>query len=317
MSSDLFLVSLTPETNSCDSNNVRKGSPLPKNATPYIHQHMTVDTDAAIIKAVFDDVASRPYKNEGEFLNACRHTLDPYVFGSLRARYGPTFQAHWDTCSIPSNSDRTIVLVERRCHPNLPFCLQNAVYYAKGWGLTIVCSRQNRAFVDACLGHQRNSVRVIVQWDTEATPEDGKKEYNMLLQTAAFWRLFTESHLLMMETDTYLRRPIPDSILQYDYVASKWPWKASAPGGGGLSYRKRAVMERICSIGLPLQYAQDCFISDAIEGMKCMYPSYESARAYFVEFEPTPMCCGTHQWWTGLRSYSLDMIKMMLTCSGH
>jgi hypothetical protein len=147
---------------------------------------MTTSADAAIIKAVFDDLATRNYADEAEFLNTCRHVLDPYVFGHLRSRYGKRFQANWDTCTIPKTSDRTIVFVERRCVPNLQFCLQNAVYYAKGWGLTIVCSRTNRAFIDACLGSQRNSVRVIEHFQNDVSPEEGKIEYNKLLQTSEF-----------------------------------------------------------------------------------------------------------------------------------
>ena len=279
---------------------------------PYISPTMT--TDATIIKAVFDDLATRPYKNEADFLNTCRHVLDPYVFGHLRSQYGARFQANWDSCSIPRNSDRTIVFVERRCVPNLQICLQNAVYYAKGWGLTIVCSRSNRAFVDACLGSQRGSVRVIEHFQHDATPEEGKKEYNALLQTPEFWKLFTETHLLLMETDTYLRKPIPDSIYQYDYVASKWPWKPKAPGGGGLSYRKQQIMETICSIGLKVHDAQDCFISDAIEALSFTYPSNEEAKHYFAEFDCANSFCGTHPWWTGLRTYTVDMIGIMLSC---
>lgn len=283
-----------------------------------------VDNDANIIHSVFTsltkgnallqtEVAKR-YKDEMDFLNTCRHTLDPFIYGSLQRRYGTQLQTYWDTCVIPKRGDKTIVIVERRCHPNLRFCIQNAVYYARGWGLTIVCSAVNLEFVEACVGSKLDSVNIIVQFPDEGTPDQGKQEYNTLLQTTGFWKQFTAEHLLCIETDTYLRKPLPDNILQYDYVASKWPWKPEAPGGGGLSYRKRSVMETICSIGLPVQNAQDCFISDAIAELNFSYPSIAETEKYFGEFACSSMMCGTHQWWTGIRCMDKATIAAMLTC---
>jgi hypothetical protein len=274
---------------------------------------MSLKSDVRLLTAVFDQLALREYKNEAEFLHTCRIELEPFVFASLNRRYGAEFQKHWDSCVIPTSGDRTIVLVERRCHPNLQFCLQNAAYYARGWGITVICSDANKAYVDACLGSQVASVRVIPQFKGLGTAEIGKTEYNTLLQQSEFWSMFSETHLLMMETDTYFTKPLPPSILNYDFVASKWPWAPNSPGGGGLSYRKSSVMKTICAQGLPLSKAQDCFISDALEG-KYLYPSVQDAHNYFGEFDFAPTMCGTHQWWTGFRSHSTDSIEAWLTC---
>ena len=47
------------------------------------------------------------------------------------------FSSHWNDTVIPMESERAIVIVERRCHPNLEFCIKNAVYFARCFSLYI------------------------------------------------------------------------------------------------------------------------------------------------------------------------------------
>ena len=276
---------------------------------------MSIKYDAALIHAAFQQIAKRKFKDDSEFLHACRIELEPYIFGTLNHRYGAEFQRHWDSCIIPTYGDKTVVIVERRCHPNLRFCLQNAAYYARGWSITVVCSDVNESYVKACAGSQASSVRIIPFFKGLATPEMGKTEYNTVLQEWRFWELFLEEHLLMMETDTYLLKPLPASLLEYDYVASKWPWAPDAAGGGGLSYRKRSMMKHVCSLDFPILKVQDCFISDAVEKLHFKTPTIEESVAFFGEFIFRPTMCGTHQWWTGIKSHSVDSIASALTLS--
>ena len=274
---------------------------------------MSIKYDAVLIHTAFEQIAKRKYKDEGEFLHTCRMELEPYIFGTLNHRYGAEFQRYWDNSVIPNNGNKTVVIVERRLHPNLRFCLQNAAYYARGWAITVVCSDANMAYVKACAGSQVDSVRIIPFFKGLGTPEEGKTEYNTVLQEWRFWELFLEEHLLMMETDTYLTKPLPASLLEYDYVASKWPWAPDAAGGGGLSYRKRSMMKNVCSLNFPIQKAQDCFISEAVEKLHFKTPTMEESTKFFGEFAFVPTMCGTHQWWTGIRSHDLDSIAGALT----
>jgi hypothetical protein len=276
---------------------------------------MSIKYDAALIYAAFEQIANRKFKDEPEFLHTCRMELEPFIFGTLNHRYGAKFQKHWDNSVIPNNGNKSVVIVERRCHPNLRFCLQNAAYYARGWSITVICSDVNMAYVKACAGSQVDSIRIIPFFKGLGTPESGKTEYNTVLQQSHFWELFLEDNLLMMETDTYLMKPLPDELLAYDYVASKWPWAPDAAGGGGLSYRKRSMMAHVCSLNLPIQSAQDCFISDAVEKLHFKTPTMEESVAFFGEFAFVPTMCGTHQWWTGIRSHDLDSIAGALTLS--
>jgi len=277
---------------------------------------MSVLQDTELIKEMWRDITRRPIDNEPALLHACRMDIEPFVYDSLNRRYGEELQKWWDSkdCRIPLGGDSTVVIVERRIHVNLRFILQNAAYYARGWSIAVICSDDNRKFVEACCGSQVKNITIIPHFKGFGTPEQGKTEYNTLLQTAEFWNMFTGTEVLMMETDTYLTKKIPIFIRNYDYVASKWPWAPNAPGGGGLSYRKLAMMKHVCSQNLTIQKAQDCFISDAVIRYNYKTPTYEESYKYFGEFDFAPTMCGTHQWWTGIRSLTPEKIIQWLTC---
>jgi len=71
------------------------------------------------------------YPSKEAFLHRCRVELEPFVYSYLKDRYGAALSAHWNACTIPRVSTKAIVIVERRCHPNLEFTLQNAVFFAR------------------------------------------------------------------------------------------------------------------------------------------------------------------------------------------
>ena len=238
----------------------------------------------------------------GDFLHTCRMQLEYYVYDYLKKTYCPALDAFWNTYTIPKKSDKAIVFVERRCHPNLEFCLKNAVYFARGYSVHIVCSESNIDFIKHICGSQEPNIQYHIQFNGIGTTEEGKLEYNALLKTRQFWETFIEEHILTFETDCYLRKPIPESIYEYEYVASKWPWRPSDPGGGGLSYRKRSAMLQICSIDnkelgcLPMQ---DSFVSEGVTLLQLKTPTFEESIDYFCETIPIKSTTvGVHQWWT-------------------
>jgi len=242
------------------------------------------------------------FKKE-DFLHMCRIQLEYYVFDYLKKAYGLELDTFWNTYTIPLQSDKAIVFVERRCHPNLEFCLKNAVYFARGYSVHIFCSESNIDFIRHICGSQEKNIHYHIQFKGIGTPEEGKVEYNTLLKTRQFWETFTEEHILTFETDCYLLKPIPESIYMYDYVASKWPWLPYEPGGGGLSYRKCSVMLKICdsddSKDLSKHFMQDTFVSNGIKVLHLKTPTFDQSFHYFCEtahIKSTTV--GVHQWWT-------------------
>jgi len=235
------------------------------------------------------------YSDRDSFLHRCRVELEPFVYSYLKDTYGEELQRNWSSCTIPRKSTKGIVIVERRCHPNLEFTLQNAVYFAPGYSVHIICSQANQAFVEEICGAQLESIHIHPAYKDIGSTESGKREYNSLLKCYGFWAIFSEDYLLCMETDSYLLRPLPACIYDYNYVASKWHWIANQAGGGGLSHRKRSFMLEICSIeSLQSLEMQDTFASQGL--LQLGYPVLD--HDVFGETTLKYHTCGVHQWWT-------------------
>ena len=234
------------------------------------------------------------YPSKEAFLHRCRVELEPFVYSYLNQTYGAALSAYWNSCTIPLVSTKAIVIVERRCHPNLAFTLQNAVYFARGYAVHIICSQANREYVETICGSQLASIHIHVAYTNIGTVESGKREYNALLKTYGFWTTFTEDYLLCMETDSYLLRPLPPVVYDYAYVASLWHWIPEQAGGGGITHRKRSFMEEICTIeSLQKIEMQDTFASEGL-----LLKGYPVIQNIFGETTIEYTTVGTHQWWT-------------------
>jgi hypothetical protein len=250
---------------------------------------------------------SKHTMDEARFLHTCRMQLDPFVFDHLKLNYGGRLEQFWNSYTIPLKSDKAIVFVERRCHPNFEFCLQNAVYFARGYAVHIFCSQANLEFIERTCGNQLNNIHIHKVFQGIGTPEQGKLEYNRLLKEKHFWETLQEEHILTFETDCYLLRPIPESIYTYDYIASKWGWVPQEPGGGGLSYRKRSMMLAICEkYSVDCTPMQDCFASEGAKALGYKYPSFDKSSEFFLESMYSSKPIGVHQWWTFLCQVNSD-----------
>lgn len=256
------------------------------------------------IRSIIKSIEDSKFSKESELMSTARNTLEPFVFKFLEKKYGQVLQEHWNSCTIPKVSDKAILMIERRCHPNIQFCIQNAVYFARGYSLYIVCSKANEDFIRTICGSQVHNIFIVPLFDDISTPAQGTLEWNNLVKTEQFWDLFQEEHIILIQTDSYFVRPIPESIFQYDYVASKWRWNTEEPGGGGLSYRKRSVMKRICNEFANSDikgYPEDSFFSQGVIRLNLNYQKFleeKPGEIYFTESLFSPFIIGTHQWYT-------------------
>jgi hypothetical protein len=268
-----------------------------------------LDKEVEKIYSVFKSLSlsSEIFTSEADYLHKKRIILDTFIFDSLKKLYSEFLKNYWDKNSIPYDSDKAIVIVERRCHPNLEFILHNVSYFAPGYTIHIFCSKANLSFIELVCGSQINNIHIHPIFENIGTPEQGKTEYNNLLKTKTFWKSFKEEHILIIETDCYLLKHIPESIYKYDYVSSQWPWLKSEPGGGGLSYRKCSIMKKICELSdksLKEDTMQDTFASN---GVKILGLSF--SHDFFTEALILTSSIGTHQWWT---FYNVNMIKNII-----
>lgn len=245
---------------------------------------------------MFDEFLHSPDECTDQLRHQKRMALEPLIFGALTRKYGAFLKKFWDTWEPPTQTNKRIILVERRIHPNLAFVLYNAAYYGPTWSISVFCSDTNLEYCKAIIGNKTN-ITLFPLFVGIATPEEGKQQYNELLQKADFYRLFNEDHLCFIETDCYFRRKIPDWVLQFDLLASPYNWDETR-AGGGLSFRNRNAMIQICETFPEKDTAQDVYLWRGAQQLGMKLPMFEEASNQLTEsvFSLNPF--GVHQWWT-------------------
>ena len=241
----------------------------------------------------------------GEVIHKVRMDLEEPVFDHLRATYGAFYRTFWENTSFAKEAKQTVLLVERREHPNIEFVLQNVMYYCsqseQPFSLTIVCSDANVDYVKGVLGNHVETTQIIPYFKGIGTRDEGRNEYNAAFKSAAFWNQINAEYILSIQTDCYLLQPIPPVFWTYEYIACSWSWNPNCVGGGGLTWRKKDTVLHIIEAmqGKEGFEGEDCFFSEGCALVNAKSPGFEEAMSYFVEScftETKPI--GVHQWWT-------------------
>ncbi len=233
--------------------------------------------------------------NRRDFLHFKRTHLEPVIFDDLRHQAKAFIDPFWETYIPPLTAEKTICIVERREHKNFEFILKNMCYYCRDWSVTIICSNENYSYVKGLL--QGRPATILPLFNGYGTPEQGREEYNTLLQTEQFWKGIDAKWILTVEMDCYLLRKLPNEMFEYDYVASHWAWDKTSQGGG-LSLRKKESMLEICRQKCKTYPAQDVWVNNGCKQVGLKTPKYVDFENWFVEscysFHPV----GVHQFWT-------------------
>ena len=230
------------------------------------------------------------------FLHEKRMRLEPLIYDILKSKYYTIFDNFWNENKI-KDSNKAIVLVERRIHENIAFILRNMFYFARDWSIVVVCSDKNYNYLKNICKGQENNVKLLQLFETSPDRDTARNEYNSMLKSAEFYESLPYEHLFIVQTDTYLRKPIDESMFEYDYVAAPFNWDYKS-AGGGMSYRKRSSMIDICNNFKKDVSSEDCFISENVKLLGYKMPDYLEGMKYVSEscFYVDPM--GVHQWWT-------------------
>lgn len=265
---------------------------------------------------IFDEFPESFDEITAEIRHKKRLALEPFIYDILKTKYGRTLDAWWKKYTIPNHtqSDKTIVIIERRIHPNLWFLIRNFCYFCQGWSVLFVCSKTNIRYIQEILEHNRNNCMFMVAFSDSPDREKAIQEYNTLLKDANFYNTLPSENNLFIQTDTYLRKPIPNEILQYDYVASPFTWDNTS-AGGGLSFRKRSAMIKICSQPNNAFETEDTFICNGVKENEMKMPEFMEGIQYFVESCLYEDPVGVHQWWTFFHpgmEYAEDILNSLL-----
>ncbi len=226
-----------------------------------------------------------------------RIDLEKLVYSTLKSKYSTALKKAWDSWNPPTGSNKTIVIIERRIHENLEFILHNAAWAGQegGWGVTIVCSDLNLPYIRAIVGTKH--IQILPLFQGNPTPQQGKEEYNRLLQSSKFFEMFEEEYLIFVEMDCYFRKQIPDTLMTCDYVAAPYAWDGKT-AGGGLSFRRKSIMLEICKAFPEPLPAADIFASNGINALGYSMPPLLYSKDIFAESILDADPVGVHQWWT-------------------
>lgn len=238
-----------------------------------------------------------PNKDEGmtpELRHKKRLELEPLVFDILKRKYGSVLKGIWDMSPSVKDGDRAFVLVERRIHPNIEFVLQTARAAGISWRIFVVCSDINLPWLQETLG---DKVELFPFFKGLATREVALQEYCSMMTDASFYQALPAEHLFFLQTDSYIRRAIPDSLLQYDLAAAPYLWDETIVGGG-TSFRKRSAMIQICNKAHRITPIEDVFISAGAKELGFKIPSFDEGITYIAESCLYEDPIAVHQWWT-------------------
>ena len=250
---------------------------------------------------IFDEFKMSPSDITTEEKHKKRIQLEPLVFDILKTKYGKTLKAAWNSYTPPLHGEEKgyIFIIERRIHENLQFILHNAAWAAgaggpSGWRLGFICSDVNEEY---CREISEGKAVVIPFFKGSPGRDDARNEYNSALKSSEFYRSLPSENLLFLQTDSYLRKRIPDFLLEYAFVGSPFAWDEDN-SGGGTTLRKRSVMIDVCErFGEDIP-SEDLFISRGIRELNYRVPDFMDGVTYFTESCLYEDPIGVHQWWT-------------------
>jgi hypothetical protein len=245
---------------------------------------------------IFDEYLISPLYLNDEDRHLKRMKLEPLIFDILKSKYGKILQEKYKLYEPPpiGKEKGLIIIVERRIHENLQFILHNAATAAPNWRIIIICSDINKRYCEII---SENKAIVIDVFKGSPGRDKARSEYNKLLKDPEFYRHLPSENLLFLQTDSYLRKSIPESFMNYDYIGAPFTWDKDNMGGG-LTFRKRGAMIDICTNFHENIDSEDLFISKGIDKFNYKKPSYFEAIPYFSESTVFEEPVGVHQWWT-------------------
>lgn len=201
--------------------------------------------------------------------------------------------------NITENNKLGLLIIEPREHEWFKPVLYNMahVYGGKNVPLYIVHGNKNEQYIKNELNDWTNVNYLKLDIDNLTI-----KQYNNLLTNPSFWNLFNTEFILLFQTDTFIRRTIPEIFFMYHYIGAPWKWFPSGSkrcvGNGGFSLRKTSVMKNICEkyvYNEENDENEDVFFAKNIDMDFCPPPALASCFSVEHIYNDDPI--GLHQIW--------------------
>jgi hypothetical protein len=172
------------------------------------------------------------------------------------------------------------------------------IYGGRGFSLTLYVSAPNIVLIDLLKDDGWKGINVLIG----PTITD-VNDYNYLLQTKAFWRLFAGKYILLTQTDAMLLREVTEEFFGYSYIGAPWGHdppgfdpKKEKIGNGGYSLRD---LKEMIEQSMDQPDRSNLLPEDVFFGHKSTVPpNWKLAEVFAVEetyskLIPTAM----HQMW--------------------
>ena len=207
----------------------------------------------------------------------------------------PFFKSNWLYTPHTAPPGLVLAIVEPRCHEHLPFVLYNVLYFIPA-KLFVFTSQKAYGLVKDLLNAYEHATIV-----PDCPDNMTRRDYNRLVSSPSFYEHFAGySHVLLFQTDSYVRKPLDPVFLEYDYVGAPWKWIKADPhgGNGGLSLRRIEAMHVLSTQHKrPGSLNEDVFFCNLLLSDGYKLPSTSLAATFSVEsvFFPDPF--GVHCAW--------------------
>src|SRR6056300_909076 len=172
-----------------------------------------------------------------------------WFFEHLKSLEEPTpEQRVW--CQHPEKL--TVLFIEGDRKPLTKFNLWNIahVYGGTDVGLHIICSPRNLKDMKEWTKDWTN---VTITWNALQSIE----MYSSFLCSPYFYTRFISTHVLLMQWDSYIFRPIDDHFFEYDYIGA--PWKNTIINDRGCWCVDKYDGTRVGNGGFSLRNVLSCY----------------------------------------------------------
>lgn len=212
-----------------------------------------------------------------------------------------------------------VCLIEFRKHPYTKPVLYNMcnIYGGTDTTLYIIHGTENEHFVKDIVKDWSN-VRTI-RYDHDNIDIE---QYNEIMTSVELYNLFQTEFVLIFQTDTIIRKQIPEQFFQYKYVGAPWMgYPNDFPhnphirlgnklvGNGGFSLRHVERMKEVCSKfkKTNADLHEDVFITNYLDDSDV--PSVDIAKQFSVEWIYYEDPVGVHHAWS---IFPFDIVKQWM-----